>query len=199
MTSSALPRPLITDRLLLREFTEADWPAVYAYASDPAVTRYMFFPPRTEADSRAYIAQVLTARDERPRQTYELAVMLRDGGRLIGACDLTGEGEGIADIGYSLARDVWGLGYATEIVRALVAAGFGPLGLRRIIAAVAPENRASARVLEKAGFRHVAVARRVRFAKGRWWDMDQFALDREEWSSTARTSPPPEVSDAEEF
>jgi ribosomal-protein-alanine N-acetyltransferase len=141
----------------------------------------MFFPPRTEEDSRAYIARALAVQDEQSRQTYELAVTLRNDGRLIGACDLTGEDDGIADVGYSLARDLWGQGYATEIVHALVTAGFGALGLRRIVATVAPENLASARVLEKAGFRPMGVAHRYRYAKGRWWDMAQFALEHAAW------------------
>ena len=184
-----LPVPLVTTRLVLREFAETDWRAVHAYASDPAVTRYMFFPPRTEADSRAYVARAIAARDEQPRQTYELAVTLRDGGRLVGACDLTGEGEGIVDIGYSLARDVWGQGYATEIVHSLVAAGFGALGVRNIVATVAPGNRASARVLEKAGFRRMGVEYRYRYAKGHWWDMERFTLEHAEWRLTAETPP----------
>jgi RimJ/RimL family protein N-acetyltransferase len=182
---STVALPIVTARLVLREFETDDWYEVYGYASDPAVTRYMFFPPRTEQDSRVYVAAAIAAQGEQPRQTYELAVSLRDGGRLVGACDLTMEEEGGADVGYSLARDVWGQGYATELVHALVAVGFSALGLQRIVATVAPENHASARVLEKTGFRQMGVAHRYRYAKGRWWDMQRFALGRAEWRGDA--------------
>ncbi len=57
-----------------------------------------------------------------------------------------------AEIGYWLAEKHWGKGIMTGAVRIICRFGFEKLGLRRIYAAVFPGNRASARVLEKAGF-----------------------------------------------
>jgi RimJ/RimL family protein N-acetyltransferase len=57
------------------------------------------------------------------------------------------------ELAYALAPDVWGRGYATEAASACVRAGFDELGLDRILADVDPENSASIRVLQKAGFR----------------------------------------------
>src|SRR5262245_54351683 len=51
--SRRLTLPLLTDRLLLRDFVASDWPAFHAYSSDPEVARYMFWGPRDAADVSA--------------------------------------------------------------------------------------------------------------------------------------------------
>ncbi len=60
-----------------------------------------------------------------------------------------------AELGYRLRRDAWGHGYATEGSRALIAKGFGELGLSRIWAQTMAVNTRSRRVLEKSGLRYV--------------------------------------------
>jgi RimJ/RimL family protein N-acetyltransferase len=55
------------------------------------------------------------------------------------------------EIGYVLAREWWGLGYASEATRRLLAFGFDQLGLHKISATCDPENRASVAVLMKNG------------------------------------------------
>jgi RimJ/RimL family protein N-acetyltransferase len=63
-----------------------------------------------------------------------------------------------AVVGYLLARDAWGRGYATEALGAMrdLAAG---LGLHRLYAVCHFDNRASWRVMEKCGFRREAILR----------------------------------------
>ena len=55
-------------------------------------------------------------------------------------------------IGYALQRPYWGLGYATEIVRAGIGHAFDKIGLPTLTAVIYPANEASAKVLEKTGF-----------------------------------------------
>jgi RimJ/RimL family protein N-acetyltransferase len=55
------------------------------------------------------------------------------------------------DLGYRLIRSAWGNGYATEGSRALIKKGFEELGIKKVSARALPENRASIRVMEKAG------------------------------------------------
>ena len=66
------------------------------------------------------------------------------------------EDSSTAVLGYRLRRAYWGYGYATEGVRALVEAGLGSLGFRRVRGETMAVNTASRRVMEKAGLRHVA-------------------------------------------
>jgi [ribosomal protein S5]-alanine N-acetyltransferase len=183
--SAMAPRldlPLLTSRLRLRDFLPTDLQAIHAYASDPEVTQLMFYVPRDAADTSTYLQRMLQSQVERPRRTWELAVIRCADDRLIGACDVTLESAHEGDLGYIFARDVWGQGYASEAGRAMVDAGFAQLRLERIFATCAVEHGASARVLEKAGLRRRTVLHRYE-AKGRWWDMWLYDLTRTDWQA----------------
>jgi ribosomal-protein-alanine N-acetyltransferase len=174
--------PLHTPRLLLRDFILADFQAIHAYASDPEVTRFMFYGPRDEADTAAYLQRMLQSQRERPRRIWELAVIRREDARLIGACDVTiEENEPAGDLGYIFAHEAWGQGYASEAARAMVDAGFAQLHLERVFATCAIDHSASAHVLEKVGLRRRTVLRQYKEAKGRWWDMYLYEISRTEW------------------
>ncbi len=62
---------------------------------------------------------------------------------------------GKVELGYTLARDCWGCGYATEAARACLAAGLAGLPARRIIAVVDEEDEASLRVPERIGMTRI--------------------------------------------
>lgn len=166
---------------MLRDFVATDFDAVHAYASDPEVTRFMFFGPRDEADTHDYLRRMLASQAATPRMIWELAVLRRVDGRLIGACDLTMEDSVESDLGYILAKDVWRQGYATEVARTLVRAGFEQLGVGRIFATCDVDNVGSMRILEKAGLRREALLEKHKEAKGRWWDSYLYAITRAEW------------------
>ncbi len=185
-----LKLPLRTQRLVLRDFTAQDFDAILAYSSDPRVTRYLFFGPRDAASTAEYLEGLIDSQAETPRTRYELAVETQNGGRLIGACDLSRLERGVFDLGYMLSATQWGRGYATEIALALAEAAFLDLRAERVISTVDVNNRASIRVLEKVGMRWEAVYRKHRRAKNRWWDCHLYALPREVWEADrGRVSP----------
>jgi [ribosomal protein S5]-alanine N-acetyltransferase len=173
--------PIGTARLTLREFVKSDFGAIYAYSSDPRVTKFLFFGPRDEDSTADYLDGLLASQEERPRSRFELAVEETATGRVIGACDLSLIERNVVDLGYMLGLADWGKGYATEIAMALVDAAFFDLRAERIISTVDVNNRASIRVLEKIGMRWEAVFRKHRRAKNRWWDCHLFVLPREVW------------------
>ena len=180
-----LTLPVRTARLNLREFVATDFAAVHAYSSDPRVTRYLFFGPRDEESTAEYLEELLASQREQPRTRFELAVEESASGKLIGACDLSLIESNAVDLGYMLAAEQWGLGYATEIALALVDAAFFDLRAQRVMSTVDVNNAASIRVLEKIGMRWEAVYRKHRRAKNRWWDCHLFTLPREVWETTA--------------
>ncbi len=173
---------LRTERLVLRDFAADDWPAFHAVESLPEVARYQSFEPRTEAESRAYVARAAKGATDRPRRTYDLAVILPAEERLVGRCGL-----GITDLEtteallwYTLHPTYWGQGYTTEAARRLVEFGFRDLRLHRIWADCDPENVGSWRVLEKIGMRREGHLRENAWVKGAWVDsLIYAALDRE--------------------
>jgi ribosomal-protein-alanine N-acetyltransferase len=180
--------PLRTDRLVLREFVKTDFDAVFAYSSDPKVTRYLFFGPRDEESTAEYLEELLASQIEQPRTRFELAVEEASSGRLIGACDLSLIEANAVDLGYMLGTPDWGKGYATEISLALLEAAFCELRAERVISTVDVNNGASIRVLEKIGMRWEAVFRKHRRAKNRWWDCHMFVMPREVWENSRARS-----------
>ena len=176
--------PVRTARLNLREFVQSDFRAVYAYSSDARVTRYLFFGPRDEDSTAEYLEGLLASQRERPRTRFKLAVEETASTRVIGACDLSFIERNVVDLGYMLAIEQWGKGFATEIATALIEAAFHDLRAERVISTVDINNGASIRVLEKIGMRWEAVYRRHRRAKNRWWDCHLFVLPREVWEAS---------------
>jgi len=176
-----LALPIGTARLSLRDFVRSDFDAIYAYSSDPRVTKFLFFGPRDEDGTADYLEGLLASQEEVPRTRFELAVQEIESGRVVGACDLSLIERNVVDLGYMLGLADWGKGYATEIALALVDAAFFDLRADRVISTVDVNNQASIRVLEKIGMRWEAVFRKHRRAKNRWWDCHLFVLPREVW------------------
>jgi ribosomal-protein-alanine N-acetyltransferase len=175
---------LSTKRLLLRDFTEDDWPAVLAYQSDPRYLRFYPWTRRTAEDVQAFVQTFLDQQQQQPRCKFQLAVTLRSEGRhLIGNCGLRQDSLDApqADLGFELDPAHWGHGYATEAARALLRFGFEEWGLHRIWAHCLAENTASARVLEKIGMTCEGRQRESQWFKGRWWDTLLYATLEQEW------------------
>jgi len=141
-----------TERLVLRRPRASDEAAVFSrYASDPDVTRYMSWPThRSLEDTRAFIRFCDDLWARWPR-AGPLLVFARDGVTLLGGAGIGNETDTVAQIGYVLARDAWGRGYATEALLASVEAARAA-GVRMLEAGVHVEHRVSCRVLEKANF-----------------------------------------------
>jgi len=174
---------LTTDRLILREFVERDWPAVLAYQTDPLYLRYYHWTERTEADVRAFVQMFLAQQQAQPRLKFQLAVILKAEEQLIGNCGIRlDEPDGHkANIGYELAPPYWGQGYATEAAQVIVAFGFSELRVHRIEADCIAENIGSVRVLEKLGMRREGHLRENEWIKNRWWDTFLYGLLVDEW------------------
>ena len=171
---------ITTDRLVLRDFAIEDWPAVLAYQRDPRYLRFYPWADRSEADVRAFVQMQVDLQSEQPRRQFQLAIVLPDDGRLIGNCGIRRkpDNEREADIGYELAPEHWGRGYATEAAGAMVDFGWRELGLHRISAWCIADNVASARVLEKLGLRPEGRLVENEHFKGRWWDTLLFGMVR---------------------
>ncbi len=148
--------PLLeTARLRLRELRIEDKEGVYAYASDPEVTRYMIFPTHTSIeDSIAYLETC--PKNFAARERIPFAIELKDPREFIGACDfhhISPQHHSI-ELGYTLTRKYWGFGYMTEAVREMIRFAFEEMGMHRVAATCDLENVRSARVLERSGMQH---------------------------------------------
>jgi len=180
---------LTTERLVLREYTEEDWPAVLAYQQDPRYLRYYDWTGRTAEEARQFVQMFLSQQKAVPRIKFQLAVTLGSTGQLIGSCGIRLESADSrqGDIGYELNPDYWGNGYATEAARAVVKFGFTQLHLHRIWSWCVADNSGSAHVLEKLGMSREGIQREVDYYKEKWWDRLLYAILDDEWRVQQRS------------
>jgi len=175
-------------RVAIRPLRLTDDMAVYAYASDPAVTQFLpWHPAPTLGTVRNFLVQQLGRR--RRGESYAFAVERRDNGMMIGSTDLMGLHDapaGQAELGYILGREHWGQGLMTEAAGLTVAAGFEDLGLDRIVAYADLENIGSCRVLEKVGMQRVGTEDRMVKDENRTYA--RYAIARSEWAGSGGTS-----------
>ena len=176
---------LATERLVLREFVEDDWPAVLAYQQNPLYLRYYEWTERTPEGAREFVRMFLAQQQQAPRIKFQLAATLKSTGQLIGNCGIRLKSADAreADIGYELDPRYWGQGYATEAARVIVQFGFAQLRLHRIWSWCIAENAGSAHVLEKLGMRQEGHLRENEYLKGRWWDTLLYAILDYEWQA----------------
>lgn len=146
--------PIIeTPRLILREFSEHDIEAVFAFRGDPEVMRFSVTGPET-------IDMIRTRFLPRCRERYakdgcgQWAVVQKSDGVCVGECGIClqqVEGESEYEIGYRLHRDHWKKGLAAEAAAACRDYGFQKMGLKRLVSIIEAENAASIRVAERTG------------------------------------------------
>ena len=158
------------------------------YAADPDVTQNMDWELNREADTKVFLAHALAAQRKCPRTQFDLAVVLKQHGHLIGGCGLhltqLHRNEGY--LGYWLGRPFWGNGYATETVEGLLRLGFQGLELHRVFAYCCPENVRSIRCLEQVGMRQEGYLREHTRKHGLWRDMCLYAILADEWRRAGR-------------
>ena len=155
---SRAPEIIETERLRLRRPRVGDAAAIFSgWASDPEVTRYLAWPRhRSIDDTLGFI--IWSDQEWKAHPTGPYLVESRESGLPIGSTGLAFETASRASTGYVLARSAWGRGFATEALLAMAA--LAPrLGAVRLQALCHAEHRASARVLEKAGFSREGILR----------------------------------------
>ena len=176
-------QPIQTDRLLLRAITMKDATDIFAYASDPEVTKYVrFVTHKSIKDTHAFILRVQSS--YRKGITPLWGMELKASGRIIGALGFLQwpNPDERAELGYVINRNYWGKGLVTEAAAALVDFAFRKMKVNRIEAGTIVEHRASQRVLEKLGFKIEGVLRQRELIKGRFPDVTMYSLLRSDYS-----------------
>lgn len=156
---------------MLREFRFEDVADVQRYASDAEVVRFTDWGPSSAEETRARVVEKAD-RGVEGDDVFSWAVTLRGEDRVVGSAEvrIDSREHRRAELGYVLAREVWGRGLATEAALLLRAHAFGPLGMHRLCATCHPDNRASVRVLEKAGLQLEGRLRDHLWVRGAWRD-----------------------------
>ncbi|HYI10671.1 MAG TPA: GNAT family N-acetyltransferase [Thermoanaerobaculia bacterium] len=142
---------LETERLIVRPLEPEDRPAFLGLTNDPEVMRYVHGgAPYTDAEVDEFFSR--QARQLAEHDVCIGALVEKAGGRMVGICGTQPLGTtGNLEIGWWLAREVWGRGYATEAGGAAMRHVLETLGHPRVVAIIDPPNDASKAVVRRLG------------------------------------------------
>jgi RimJ/RimL family protein N-acetyltransferase len=145
--------------VVLRPWRPADAPAVAEACRDPEIARWLQLVPQpyTEEDARVYIQRCIDA----PGDQLPFAITDPETGTMIGSIEMNVNRMKTGHVGYWLAPDARGRGLTSAALLALSRWAFDELGLGRVELVTDPDNVASQRVAERAGFRREAVLRSI--------------------------------------
>lgn len=180
---------LDTPRLRLRPLRHDDAATLLAIFGDPQVMRYWSTPPWSSlADAEGFVERNRAAMA--CGEYLRLGLERRDDGALLGQCTLfaISTSNRRAEMGYSMAAAAWGQGYMHEALQALLDHGFGALKLHRVEADIDPRNTASARSLQRLGFRCEGRLRERWIVADEVSDSDLYGLLAREWFEQRRAA-----------
>jgi RimJ/RimL family protein N-acetyltransferase len=174
---------LETARLWLRWPRIPDAVAIHRFCSLWEVARYTAriphpYPPGS-AERFVYAARQGNASGRELTLVVTPAKGRRDA---IGSISLEKRGVDRLALGFALAPEVWGRGFATEAAAGMIEAGFALTRAVEILASVHLENAASKSVLEKCGFTHIGTGPQGAPARGGMVPCHRFRLGREAWA-----------------
>ena len=144
---------LETDRLILRHQVLSDLDDLWALYQNPNITKYIHDAPRSREEAQEELEWHMNGHPRFPELGL-WATIHKETGRFIGRCGLLPweiDGQQEVEVAYTIAREYWGQGLATEVAQAILHYGFEKLERSRLICLIEPENEASKRVAEKIG------------------------------------------------
>ena len=156
---------------MLRRFTAIDYAPAVATVEDTETRRWVNAIPVDDADSMVRLCE----RERRRGEMLDLVAADQADGSYLGEILLFARPHDGAEVAYVIAPPARGRGIATEAVRLLAEWGFDHLKLQRIELKIHPENVASIRVAEKAGFRREGVLRSAVMVRGHRIDVVSYS------------------------
>ena len=144
---------LETTRLILRRQVTEDLDDLWALYCNPEITKYIPDAPRSREEAREELEWHMKGHPRFPELGL-WATIHKETGKFIGRCGLlpwTIDERQEVEVAYTIAREYWGQGLATEAAKAILDYGFEHLNLSRLVSRIDSENVASQKVAEKIG------------------------------------------------
>lgn len=172
-----------TKNLILRDHQASDWSDIHEYAKDPDFSRYDFWGPNTEEDTKNFVNDKIKQAEVHSRYEFDFAVVDKKTSKVIGGAGLRRQSESssVGNLGYAINPIFQGKGLATEAVQALMKFGFKDLGLQVIWATCDVQNSASYKVMEKNQMKKVGHIIKHKEFKGRWHDSYRYEITVSEY------------------
>ena len=162
----------------MRNLQPCDAEAVFRYRSDPEVSRFQNWEPKSLQEVQSFISEQADVSVGTPGQWCQFGLYLNAGGHLIGDCGIhvLQADPRQAEVGITLSPAYQGRGYATEALTGLLGYLFNDLAKHRVFASVDPRNEASLALLTRVGMRREAHFRQSLWFKGGWADDVVFGM-----------------------
>lgn len=142
-----------TERLVVRRYTNGDMDNFLSLSGDEEVMRYIR-PAQTKEESDKFLQENIEFYYVQP-QMGRWGVEEKETGEFVGSFAIIFiPGTDLIQLGYSLKKEEWGKGYATELTKAGLKYVFEIMKLPLIYAVTESGNIASQKVLLKAGFKY---------------------------------------------
>ncbi|MBV8762322.1 MAG: GNAT family N-acetyltransferase [Deltaproteobacteria bacterium] len=188
---SEVPLVIETPRLVMRPLELGDADALFPFASDPELSKNMSWDPHRDRSETVGFLQRMAASYA---ANSGIGWAITHEGAVIGVISV----EGIrwdfrawrmdkAEIGYWLGRPHWGKGLMSEAAFAVLRWSFETLGLHKVTIGCVEGNDASRAIIEKLGFRFLAIFEEDFWRFGRWWDHRRYELTAGEYADSTRT------------
>lgn len=175
---------LHTTRLVLREITHDDAPALLSVHGDAEAMRWYGTDPLTRPEQAQALVRVFAGWRQLANPGTRWGLARIDAPHpLLGSCGLFSWNRAWrkCTVGYELAAPAQGQGLMREALCAVLDYGFAHMDLNRVEAQIHPANTASLRLARALGFAEEGVLREVAFWGGRHHDLLQLALLRRHW------------------
>ncbi|MFD1020979.1 GNAT family N-acetyltransferase [Thalassobacillus hwangdonensis] len=173
---------LETNRLTLRDIIGDDADFIYKHFSNEKVCEYLYDEEiYTKKEEAIELIESYINSEEKGYNRWVLVE--KSSQEPIGTCGyfLWDKVNNIAEIGYDLWHEFWGLGYMKEALTAAIESGFTNMNLNRINAHVALENEKSANTLESLEFKREGIYRDKHLFRGKYYDHYSYSLLKKDW------------------
>ena len=162
---------LETERLLLRKFRLEDAPELFAQRTNDEVWKYIDKPKTQNLEEAMELIKKILAAYEN-NEGIAWVMELKESEKNIGNISFwrIEKENHRAEIGYLLLPEYWGKGIVKEAIDAVVEYGFREIKIHSIEANVNPNNKASLKLLEKAGFTQEGYFKENYFYNGKFYD-----------------------------
>ena len=176
---------ITTERLILEDLTGEDFTGIRRIAENPGVMKYVLIWLENDEQVAGFLQHAIEESRRADRRDYVLAVRIPGTGAFAGfvLLEIDPEQPGTAEAGCVLLPEYWKYGFASEILRALLAFGFDTLSLHRVYGKCDELNLASAHVMEKCGLAYEGTLREHVWLRDHWRSTRYYGMLAGEYSS----------------
>ncbi|MCE1169096.1 MAG: GNAT family N-acetyltransferase [Sphingobacteriia bacterium] len=171
---------ILTDRLVLREYSEDDLELLHSFRIDKNISKYIHWNDLSFEGTRSILKEGLDDQKEENRKYYHFVICLKQDSIPIGEIGINIKISniygGICILGYFMHKQYWHNGYMSEAAHEIIKYAFSELKLHKIEAYVDCKNKRSIKVLKRLGMKKEAKFKKEVFVKDRWEDVAYYAL-----------------------